>query len=75
MRPAERFVELKSPEVRLRVLEVGVGEPILFVHGGIGPDAWARLVRELRGFRCLVLDRPGSGLTRRSTIPSTDMNR
>jgi pimeloyl-ACP methyl ester carboxylesterase len=63
MQPAERFVELKSPDVRLRVLEVGVGEPILFVHGGIGPDAWAPLVRELRGFRCLVLDRPGSGLS------------
>ncbi|MDP9282572.1 MAG: alpha/beta hydrolase [Chloroflexota bacterium] len=63
MRPTERFVELTSPAVRLRVLEVGVGDPVLLVHGLIGPDAWAPLVRELRGFRCLVLDRPGWGLS------------
>jgi pimeloyl-ACP methyl ester carboxylesterase len=61
--PYERFIDLDSPRLRLRVLEVGIGEPILFVHGLIGPDAWAPLVRELRGFRCLVLDRPGWGLS------------
>jgi pimeloyl-ACP methyl ester carboxylesterase len=61
--PSERFVDLDSPRLRLRVLEVGLGEPILFVHGLIGPSAWAPLVRELRGFRCLVLDRPGWGLS------------
>jgi pimeloyl-ACP methyl ester carboxylesterase len=61
--PAERFLELDSPRVRLRVLEVGIGDPVLFVHGLIGSDAWAPLVRELRGFRCLMLDRPGWGLS------------
>jgi 4,5:9,10-diseco-3-hydroxy-5,9,17-trioxoandrosta-1(10),2-diene-4-oate hydrolase len=63
MRPAERFVELTSPAARLRVLEVGVGEPVLLVHGLIGPGGWAPLVRELRGFRCVILDRPGWGLS------------
>lgn len=61
--PSERYVDIDSPRLRLRVLEVGFGEPILFVHGLIGPAAWAPLVRELRGYRCLVLDRPGWGLS------------
>src|SRR6266545_158551 len=61
--PSERFVNIASPRTRLRVLEVGFGEPILFVHGLIGPAAWAPLVGELRGYRCLVLDRPGWGLS------------
>jgi pimeloyl-ACP methyl ester carboxylesterase len=64
LEPTERFVELESPAVRLRVLEVGSGEPALFVHGtaGTGPY-WAPLVRELQGVRCLMLDRPGFGLS------------
>ena len=62
--PTERFVELGAPAARLRVLEVGAGEPLLFVHGtaGAGP-VWASLARELGDFRCLLLDRPGWGLS------------
>jgi len=58
--PVERFVELDSPPLRLRITEVGSGRPLLFVHGtaGTGP-VWAPLVRELDGFRCLIVDRPG----------------
>ncbi len=61
--PVERFVDVDSPAARLRVLEVGFGDPILFVHGTAGPGAWPALVRELDGFRCLILDRPGWGLS------------
>jgi pimeloyl-ACP methyl ester carboxylesterase len=62
--PAERFVTVGSPPVRLRVQELGSGEPVLFVHGTGGPGAYfAPLLRELHGFRCLVLDRPGWGLS------------
>jgi pimeloyl-ACP methyl ester carboxylesterase len=62
--PAERFVEVGSPPVRLRVQELGSGEPVLFVNGTGGPGAYfAPLLAELRGFRCLVLDRPGWGLS------------
>jgi pimeloyl-ACP methyl ester carboxylesterase len=63
LEPNERFVDLRSPAVRLRVLEVGSGEPILFVHGTVGPGAWPVLARELQGFRCLILERPGWGLS------------
>jgi hypothetical protein len=46
----ERFIDPHSPAVRLRVLEVGSGEPLLFVPGtaGTGPY-WGSLVRELPG--------------------------
>jgi 2-hydroxy-6-oxonona-2,4-dienedioate hydrolase len=62
--PTERFVELESPAVRLRIVDVGTGEPVLFVpgSGGVGPY-WAPLVREMAGFRCLLMDRPGWGLS------------
>jgi pimeloyl-ACP methyl ester carboxylesterase len=62
--PAERFVEAGSPPARLRVQEIGSGKPVLFVNGTGGPGAYfAPLLGELHGFRCLVLDRPGWGLS------------
>ena len=64
LEPSEQFVELESPEVRLRIQEVGSGEPIVFVHGGLWPAvALAPLIRELPGYRCILLDRPGCGLS------------
>jgi pimeloyl-ACP methyl ester carboxylesterase len=64
LEPRERFVTTESPRARLRVVEVGSGDPVLFVHGTGGTGAyWGALVRELRDFRCLLLDRPGWGLS------------
>ena len=62
LNPAERWVELKQPPARLRLLETGSGAPVLFVHGTAGPGSGPALIRELRGFRCLVPDRPGCGV-------------
>ena len=61
---SERFIELESPSARLRVSEIGSGEPTLFVGGtpGTGPY-WGGLIRQLPGIRCLILDRPGWGLS------------
>jgi len=59
--PVERFVDLASPNGRVRVLDVGAGEPLLLVHGTVGPGGWASLVAALPDHRCLVLDRPGWG--------------
>lgn len=62
MAPTERLLELADPRLRLRALEVGSGRPILFVHGTVGPAAWASLVEAMGGdARFIVLDRPGWG--------------
>jgi len=63
LEPTEHFVEIDAPAARLRVLESGSGKPLVFVHGTVGPGGWPSLVRELPGRRCLVLDRPGWGLS------------
>ena len=64
LEPSERSVDLGEPALRLRVIEVGSGRPVLFIPGtgGTGPY-WAPLIRELSGVRCLLLDRPGWGLS------------
>ena len=60
LEPSERWIDLERPRARLRVLEVGAGDPVIFVHGtgGAGPY-WGALVRELPGMRCIMIDRPG----------------
>ncbi|MGH2445540.1 MAG: alpha/beta fold hydrolase [Candidatus Limnocylindria bacterium] len=66
LQPSERFIDLAAPEARIRVQEVGAGPPILLVHGSGPPGAgsvWAPLVRELEGYRCLMPDLPGAGLS------------
>ena len=63
LEPEERFLDLDAPAVRLRVLEVGSGAPVLFVHGTVGLGGWLPLIRELPGFRSIVLERPGWGLS------------
>ena len=62
--PTERRLHLKRNDVNVRVLEVGEGPPVLFVHGGnVSGSSWAALVARLPGFRCILLDRPGCGLS------------
>jgi alpha/beta hydrolase fold len=59
--PIARTIELRRPRVRLRVLEVGSGHPLLCVHGTVGPGGWPSLVEAMPGHRFLLLDRPGWG--------------
>jgi 2-hydroxy-6-oxonona-2,4-dienedioate hydrolase len=62
--PAERRVRLARDDIGVRVLECGTGPPALFLHGG--PNAgstWAFLAARLPQLRCIVVDRPGTGLS------------
>ena len=58
------YVEMNEPNLRLRVLEVGEGPPVLMVPGGAG-DAYifAPLMAQLTGWRMIAINRPGSGVS------------
>jgi pimeloyl-ACP methyl ester carboxylesterase len=59
---AERYLDLAEPRLRVRVLEVGEGRPLLLLHGvTLLADHWAPLLAKLRGFRCIAVDLPGHG--------------
>lgn len=60
----EHRVHLQRLDVDVRVQEVGDGDPVLFIHGGPNSGStWMQLVARLAGLRCLILDRPGTGLS------------
>src|SRR5215212_9102964 len=60
--PTVRPLALRQPRVRLRVAEVGGGEPLLFLHGfSLCVANWAPLVQRLPEARSIMLDLPGHG--------------
>lgn len=60
----EHFLEMEEPNLRIRVLEVGEGKPILMVPGGSGDAVFfAPLIAELTGWRIIALNRPGAGMS------------
>ena len=63
-RPAERRVHGARTGTDLRVQEVGEGPPIVFLHGAnTSGSSWIALAARLPDFRCLIVDRPGTGLS------------
>ncbi|HVF77894.1 MAG TPA: alpha/beta hydrolase [Solirubrobacteraceae bacterium] len=72
--PASRTLELAAPRLRVRVLEHGAGPPVLLIPGdGAVAAAWAPLAAELAGYRTIVLDRPGFGLSDRFDYRGCDL--
>ncbi len=62
--PTEQRLRLARFGCTVRVQEVGQGPPLLLVHGAMnGGSSWASLVARLGRFRCIMLDRPGCGLS------------
>lgn len=60
----ERWIDVTSPSVRVRVLEAGEGDPVLFVNGISAPGiGLAPLAGRLPGHRHLLVDLPGHGLS------------
>lgn len=60
----EQFVDVPTLQLRVRVVEVGSGRPLVVMPGGVGYGVvWLPLLPELDGYRLLVVDRPGGGLS------------
>ena len=70
LEPIERRVHLQNLDVAVRVQEIGEGPTVVLVHGAsVAGASWVNIVRGLEGFRCIILDRPGCGLSGR--MPGT----
>ena len=64
IQPDEKMCTLTSTGTKVRVQIIGDGPPVLFIHGG--PNAgstWAPIVDAFSGYTCLLVDRPGTGLS------------
>ena len=62
--PTEQRVHLERTGATVRIQEVGQGIPIVLLHGASNSgSSWATLVSRLEGFRCLMVDKPGAGLS------------
>ena len=60
----EHVIEVKELSIRVRVLEIGTGPNLLFIHGAPAAAAlWIPLVKNMHGYRNLVVDRPGCGMS------------
>lgn len=58
----ERFIDLRSPQLRLRVLEIGSGPPVVMLAGvTLQSAAWAPLLPHLSGVRAVIIELPGHG--------------
>lgn len=73
--PSERLLHLERTNVTVRVQEVGEGPAVLFVHGANTSGlSWAALAARLDGYRSIILDRPGTGLSE-PLSPTLDVER
>jgi 2-hydroxy-6-oxonona-2,4-dienedioate hydrolase len=60
----EHHVRLPTTGTTVRIQEVGDGPPVLFLHGAPNSGStWVPLVAHLDRMRCLLVDRPGTGLS------------
>jgi 2-hydroxy-6-oxonona-2,4-dienedioate hydrolase len=60
----EHYIILHEQQIKVRVLEIGEGEPLVIVPGNTG-DAFvlASLMAEFKGRRIFAINRPGGGLS------------
>src|SRR5260221_4374758 len=58
------YVTLKDTSVRVRVLKVGTGRPVLVMPGGAGEGfSWLALAAQLKDRQLIIVNRPGAGLS------------
>ena len=62
--PEESFVDTGPAGVRLRVLSVGDGPPLVMLHGvSLAAAVWAPWLADLTGYRAHLVELPGHGLS------------
>ena len=64
VRAESRSVRLADPALTVRVLESGVGEPLVLVHGsGMSAPTWTPMLVHLGDRRVQAVDLPGFGMS------------
>jgi pimeloyl-ACP methyl ester carboxylesterase len=64
LQPEESYLDLAAAGVRLRVLSVGAGPPLVMLHGvSLAAAAWAPWLGHLTGYRAHLVELPGHGLS------------
>jgi pimeloyl-ACP methyl ester carboxylesterase len=64
LEPETRELHLAKPRLTLRAVEVGTGEPALFLHGfGLTTAHWTPLIARLPSIHSIAIDMPGHGLS------------
>jgi len=64
IQPDEKMVTLETTGTKVRVQMIGDGPPVLFIHGGPNSGStWAPVVKAFDDYTCLLVDRPGTGLS------------
>jgi len=64
LRPEESYADTGPARVRLRVLSVGDGPPLVMLHGvTLAAGVWAPWLTELTGYRAHLVELPGHGLS------------
>lgn len=72
----EHQVRLPTTGTTVRVQEVGEGPPVLFLHGGPNTGStWLPMLEHLHGWRCLLVDRPGTGLSAPYPVTASNLPR
>jgi pimeloyl-ACP methyl ester carboxylesterase len=74
--PRKRQLRLKKPVMVLRAIELGSGEPALFLHGGgVCPAHWASLMSRLPALHRVAIDMPGHGASDDVDFRGVDLRR
>lgn len=61
---SDHFVDVPAFDIRIRVVEIGTGPPVVLIPGSFGYGVmWAPLLPELDQYTVYVMDRPGGGLS------------
>jgi pimeloyl-ACP methyl ester carboxylesterase len=62
LEPRSRAIRLQKPAILVRAVEVGTGEPALFLHGfSLCAAHWVPLFARLSSLRRMAIDMPGHG--------------
>jgi pimeloyl-ACP methyl ester carboxylesterase len=76
LQPTSRVIDVTPGQMHIRGVEVGAGDPVLFLHGfSLTTAHWAPLMSGLPEYRCVGIDQPGHAGSSGVDFTGTDLRR